>query len=123
MCGTRVYVTNNLGDTVSVIDTATDSVTATITVGEKPTAFGNFIGVESKCPSAKLYGEYSEETELLRYLRDNVLSQTPVGQELIRLYYQWSPVIVKAMEEDEEFKGEVKEIIDGVLQLIEESVE
>jgi len=31
---------------------------------------------------------------------------------------QWSPAIVKAMEEDEEFKEEVKEIIDGALMLI-----
>jgi hypothetical protein len=37
---------------------------------------------------------------------------------MIRLYYEWSPVIMKAMEEDEEFEQEVKEIIDGVLPLI-----
>ena len=46
------------------------------------------------------------------------MSQTQEGQEIIRLYYQWSPVIVKAMEEDEEFKEEVKEMIDGVLELV-----
>jgi hypothetical protein len=51
-------------------------------------------------------------------LRDEVLSQTPEGQELIRLYYEWSPVIVKAMEEDEEFKTDVKEMVDEVLLLI-----
>jgi len=66
----------------------------------------------------KIYGEYSEETELLRYFRDEVLSKTPEGQEIIRLYYQWSPAIVKAMEEGEEFKEKVKEMIDGVLGLI-----
>jgi len=70
------------------------------------------------CPAEEIYGEHSEETELLRYIRDNVLSQTPEGQELIRLYYELSPVIVKAMEADEEFKEEVKEMIDGVLELI-----
>jgi hypothetical protein len=43
-----------------------------------------------------------------------------IGQEIIKLYYQWSPVIVKVMEEDEEFKGGVKEMIDGVLMLIGE---
>ena len=48
---------------------------------------------------------------------NNVLSQTPEGRELITLYYQWSPVIIKAMEEDEEFKEKVKELIDGILQL------
>jgi len=47
----------------------------------------------------------------------------PVGQELIRLYYQWSPIIVKAMEDDEEFKEEAKEMIYGVLPMIGEEAE
>jgi len=75
------------------------------------------------CPIFCIYDEYSEETELLRYIRDNVLSKTPEGQEIIRLYYQWSPVIVKAMEEDEEFKEKVKKMIDGILPLIRGEVE
>ena len=66
--------------------------------------------------------ENSEEVELLRHVRD-VLSKTPEGQEIIKLYYQWSPAIVKAMEEDEEFKQHVKEMVDGILELIEEEAE
>ena len=65
----------------------------------------------------------SEQTELLRHIRDNVLSQTPEGQELIELYYQWSPAIVKAMEEDDKYKKNVKEMIDGVLPLISGEIE
>ena len=72
----------------------------------------------SPCPAELVYGEYSEETELLRNFRDQVLLQTPEGHEIINLYYQWSPVIVKSMEEDAAFKAQVKEIIDGVLPLI-----
>ena len=34
---------------------------------------------------------------------------------LLRLYYEWSPGIVQMMEEDEEFREEVKEMIDGIL--------
>ena len=30
-------------------------------------------------------------------------------------YNQWSPALVRAMQEDELFKEELKEIIDGVL--------
>jgi len=75
------------------------------------------------CSSELLYGEYAEETELLRHFRNNILGKTPEGQELIRLYYEWSPIMVKAMEEDEEFKEKVKEMIDGVLPLIKEEVE
>jgi len=37
-----------------------------------------------------------------------VLSTTTEGQEIIKLYYEWSPAIVTVMEEDEEFKEEVK---------------
>ena len=67
------------------------------------------------CLPKKIYGVHSEETELFRNFRDEVLSKTPEGQELIRLYYQWSPIIVKAMEEDDAFTEEVKEFIDGIL--------
>ena len=73
---------------------------------------------EDNCISELIYDEYSDEIGILRHFRDNVLSKTPVGQEIIKLYYQWSPVIVKAMEEDEEFKEEIKEMIDRVLPLI-----
>ena len=75
------------------------------------------------CSLETIYGDYSEETELLRSFRDNVLSKTPEGQEIIRLYYEWSPAIVKAMEEDKEFKKDFKEMIDGVLLLIMEETE
>ena len=70
------------------------------------------------CLSEEIYGENSEEAELLRYFRDNVLKKTFEGQEIIRLYYQWSPVIVKAMEKDGQFRQEVKEIIDAILPMI-----
>jgi len=75
----------------------------------------NFISTHVKlvpqCTLEGIFGEHSKETELLRYIRDDVLSQTPVGREIIRLYYQLSPVIVMAMEKDEEFKEEVKELL------------
>jgi hypothetical protein len=70
------------------------------------------------CAAEEIYGENSKKIELFRYLRDNVLNTTPEGQELIRLYYELSPVIVEMMEEDEEFREEVKEMIDGAVRLI-----
>ncbi len=72
------------------------------------------------CALLRVYGENSVEVELLRYIRDNILSQNPEGRELIKMYYQWSPVIIAAMENDEEFREEVREIIDGVLGLVTE---
>ena len=71
------------------------------------------------CPTSTLYGPSSEEAQLLRYFRDEVLSKTPEGRELIGLYYWWSPVIVNAMAADTAFKKEVKDTIDGLLPVIE----
>lgn len=69
------------------------------------------------CALAVIYGEKSDKTELLRYIRDNALSKAPEGRELIKLYYQWSPLIVKIMEGDENFKEEIKGVIDEVLPI------
>ncbi|MBW1853323.1 MAG: hypothetical protein JRJ00_01360, partial [Deltaproteobacteria bacterium] len=75
------------------------------------------------CPSEEIYGEYTEETELLRKFRDEVISKTPAGQEFINLYYQWSPSIVIAMRGDKTFKKQVKGIIDGILPMIGRELE
>jgi hypothetical protein len=48
-----------------------------------------------------------------------VLSHTPEGQQIIKLYYQWSPVIAKAMDADEDFKQEVRALVDKIIPLIE----
>ncbi|MBW2652717.1 MAG: hypothetical protein JRC57_06495, partial [Deltaproteobacteria bacterium] len=89
------------------VTTTTIAATTTTTTEEK-----------KPCPTEKIYGEYSEETEFLRYFRDNVLSKTPEGQERTRLYYEWSPAVVRAMEFDKEFKEEVKGMINEILPLI-----
>ena len=80
----------------------------------------NFEATKERCLAVKFYGTDSAETELLRSLRDNVLSKSQEGQELITLYYQWSPVIIRAIEADENFKEEMKEIIDSILLIIGE---
>lgn len=102
----------------------------------------------SCCGSKSIYGEDSEEVELLRKYRDEVLSKTPEGRKIIRLYYEWSPVIVelleedtllreyltrmsyawglpmiKAMEEDEEFREKIMEMILVILPLLDNQVE
>jgi|GEM_PF-2122735 len=77
--------------------------------------------VQIDCPATVALKGGTRENDLstLRKLRDEVLSKTPQGQEIIKLYYEWSPAIVKVMEEDEEFKEEVKKVIDEVLEMIE----
>ena len=93
-----------------------ESTTSTTSVA--PTTTTTTTAVQNPCAALKIYGEHSEEVDLLRYVRDNVLDNTAEGQELIRLYYQWSPAIVEAMEGDEEFGEDVKEFIDGILPLM-----
>ena len=70
------------------------------------------------CPSTTIFAEDSEEVALLRYFRDNILTQTPEGREIINLYYQLSPIVVEVMKRDEEFKNDVKEMLDQILQMI-----
>ena len=41
--GSKLFVANDSSNTISVISTATNTVTATIPVGQGPDAFGNFI--------------------------------------------------------------------------------
>jgi hypothetical protein len=71
------------------------------------------------CPMTFALGSDANDLNTLRRFRDEVLSKTPVGQEIIKLYYQWSPAIVKAMEQDEEFKKDVKNLVEEVLGMIE----
>ena len=71
------------------------------------------------CVAELLYGEDSAEAGLLRCIRDSVFNRTPEGREIIRLYYQWSPILVTAMEADGEFKKWLMETIDSVLPMIE----
>ena len=73
------------------------------------------------CPIEEIYDEHSEEAELLRYFRDDILTQTSAGQEITRFYYELSPAIIKEMEADTQFKKEIKEMVDGVLELITEA--
>jgi hypothetical protein len=50
------------------------------------------------CVAEAIYGEDSEETELLREYRDSVLSKNSEGQEIIKTYYEFSPTVCKLME-------------------------
>ena len=106
--------------TDSITTTTVDSTTTTV---DSTTTTANSTTTITICPLKEIFGQHSEETELLRYFRDQVLNKTPGGKEVIRLYYDWSPVIVKAMEMDEEFKEGLKAVIDGILPLILEEPE
>ena len=94
-------------DTILVVDHANDGITAEASVT-----------VHCGCPSQYLYGESSEEVMLLRWFRDTVLSTTPEGKQIIQLYYQWGPIILKAMEGNEALQEEVKDVVDHIVDLL-----
>jgi uncharacterized protein YkwD len=98
---------NPVADTIRVVDHANDGITA-----------GASVTVLFRCPSQYLYGASSEEVLLLRWFRDHVLCTTPEGKQIIKLYYQWSPLLLKAMEEDDALQEEVKEIVDHLVELL-----
>jgi hypothetical protein len=70
------------------------------------------------CPLTQIYGEGSQEVKMLRLVRDSVLSATPEGREMVKLYYWLSPAIMMAIQSDEALKAEIKELVDGFLSLM-----
>jgi hypothetical protein len=98
---------SNCGDCKLIDGTVDCASTTTTTASEKGNCFLNdFLGYDDP------------RLDVLRQFRDNVLSQTQEGRELIKLYYQWSPIISKAMEGDEDFEEECAGMIDGLVPLI-----
>ena len=77
---------------------------------------------EGICPTEVIYGEDSEPTEMLRCFRDKVLSRSPEGRAIIKLYYLWSPVISNAIKGDEQFKEDIRQTVDTFLPMIETDV-
>jgi hypothetical protein len=71
-----------------------------------------------RCPAVFALGEDSNDLNTLRKFRDEVLSETAEGQQIIQLYYQLGPAVVKAMGKDKELKKEMKEMIDSILPLL-----
>lgn len=72
------------------------------------------------CPAEEICGEHSAEVQILRAVRDNILSQTSQGREIIKLYYQWAPMMTMAVRNNRALKAEMRELIDAMLSLAAE---
>jgi hypothetical protein len=103
------------------IPTTSISTTSTLPTSTTTSSPGSTTSTVSPqpCVAEMLYGEDSAEAALLRAVRDKVLSRTPEGREIVKLYYQWSPILVAAMEADADFKQWAMKTIDSVLPMIE----
>ena len=107
VAGTNNKLFSPATDVVSVLEqTSGNEASATVTVAWQ-------------CFLLRLFGEDPETIKLLRNFRDHVMSETPEGREIIRLYYQLSPFIVKTMEKDGVFKDEMRALVEGILPVIE----
>ena len=79
--------------------------------------------VSWQCFLLRLYGEGSEEVGVLRKFRDHFLDSGPEGEEIITFYYKWSPLLVKAIEDDEALEKQLRGVVDTLLFLTEEKIE
>jgi hypothetical protein len=96
--------------TTTVIEDTTTILTSTTSTVKMP-----------YCLAETIYGEDSKEVAIMRYVRDSILQHTPEGREIIQLYYAWSPLIIRLVEKDLEFRDEIKKSIDEFLNVIKES--
>mgnify|MGYP001084324753 CR=1 FL=1 len=51
-------------------------------------------------------------------VRDGVLGQSPEGRAIIELYYRWSPLIARAVREDDQLREEIKGLVGDMIDLI-----
>lgn len=79
--------------------------------------------VSWQCFLLRLYGEGSGEVEIFRKFRNHFIDSGPEGEEIIKFYYKLSPLLVKAIEEDEELEEQLREVVDTILFLTEEKIE
>jgi hypothetical protein len=97
--------------------TTTTTPGTTTTVGGLTTTT---YGEELLCPVEEIYGEHSRETALLKVLRDKVLSGTTEGKEIIKLYYEMSPLLVMAVRENAELREMFRMLVDMILAVVGE---
>jgi hypothetical protein len=96
--------------TTALLSTTTTEPTTTTTIRSGP------------CAVEVIYGENSGATELLKEYRDNVLSKTPEGRDIIETYYKFSPMVTKLLEQMPLLKYRAKTLIDGMLPGIRNKV-
>jgi hypothetical protein len=73
--------------------------------------------MEALCPAELMYGEASPEVAFLKDFRDAILRRTPEGRHVIKLYYDVSPALALALQEDAMLASEIKAIVDSFLRL------
>ena len=113
---TTIRPTTTIGPSSTTVISSTSTIESTTSTSTNTTTTEPAI-----CPASSGLGEDYEAIERLRYFRDEVLEATAEGREIIKLYYEWGPVVSKAMEDDEELKIMVRQMLYDILPLIAKS--
>jgi hypothetical protein len=93
-------------------ETSTTSISGTTTTTTPAT----------QCPAEAIYGNNSEETELLREYRDKVLSKSATGRQMIKTYYELSPAVAEVLQQNETAKSNARRVLDSLMPAIREKV-
>lgn len=76
----------------------------------------------NQCLTKVLYGEHSDETKLLRKYRDNVLSKSSIGRQIIKTYYDLSPAVAEVLQNNSTTRASARRILDLLIPAIREKV-
>lgn len=70
---------------------------------------------DDDCLATALLGHDSPEIDKLRQFRDEVLSKTAVGRQMIKVFYRSGPALIDAMEENSALKKYVLSLLNAAL--------
>jgi len=71
---------------------------------------------ETPCAASVALDNDQDKLDILRRYRDEVLVKTPDGQETIRLYYEWSPLLVEVIEDNEGLRQQVGYLCETIIK-------
>lgn len=105
------------GSTAQAAGIAVSTAISSIAAQETPTDGGDEGEPTSPCAAAAALGADSAQLETLRALRDNVLAKSPVGRQIIKIYYAKSDAIVAALESNPALKNAAKAVLDAIIPI------
>lgn len=71
------------------------------------------------CAAAAVLGADDAQLDTLRAFRDGVLAKSPVGQQLIKIYYAKSGALIAAFEKNPALKNYAKAALQAVLPVVD----
>jgi len=71
------------------------------------------------CAAAAVLGADDAQLDTLRAFRDGVLAKSPVGQQLVKIYYAKSGALIAAFEKNPALKNYAKAALEAALPVVE----